>query len=179
MIRIICICIYGEVFSNNDKWEFIDTNEVHLCYFNETIQREIYTEGKSESHEIILFPDFQCLKCVKKTVLKNLLNHSDCYVILHDSHKDSQRQILSELAPGFPIERTITASHVSSGVFGTEMLGKVPSVESQDEWNKLIDNIISQFHDEELENLIISVIEGDEEAKAKLDDYISEIKNKV
>lgn len=178
MNRIICICIYSTVF-NDTTYENIDQSKAYtICFSNELVS----CEGINDSivgNEIVIFPNFndtdKKLSPEKLITLKNALEPPNCYVVLHSSEKLSQRTILNELAPNFSDERLTIAAHSSSGIFGHEMLGKVPSLKTEEDWSKLIEKILDLFYDEKLEEYIKAVINNEDEAKNKLDDHIENL----
>lgn len=185
MERIVCICQSGTIFKGTSFKDDFDITYIYRLFFQDTIKNVKYSEENIMAKELILFPDFyiddgkSTLSVDDKEKLRKILMLSDCNIVVHDTPKKHQKEIIKELLGNKFNEKRITQSRHNGGIYGDNFLKRIPKITNQKDWDRLFQDILNQFYDEVLEELIKNTIIGTDSESAVLYNYISEIQNKL
>ncbi len=177
MGRIIIICRKSEVFMFAEGHSnLIDSDSIAQVFFSEGLVVNDDVDNSIASNDIIIFPNFsEQLDLGKKELLKKSLREKDCYFVIHNGDEYIQKKEIENLEGKISYNNLIIESH-GAGVLSDEILGRLPKIKNQQDWDSLFQKILNQFHDKELEKRIKAVFEKGEEAYVDLDNYVESLK---
>jgi hypothetical protein len=176
----------SEVFNQSSYEDKINSDVIHQLYFDIELKVQENIKQNIAFDDIIMFPDFyikqsgeSTLTKNNKKILKNLINETNFYIVLHLSHKDHQLKIIEEISNSNIEKKKLLSSSHGTNIYDDGLLYDLPKVSSQQEWETLFGKILSKFHDETLEEAIKKSIDCSENNYAILDNYIAELKKKL